>query len=66
MRNYQKCIKFDRFLLIFINNPVFSHVDMIFLFIFEQLLYGDEEDISLIDIEFVVDRIVELPKIRPH
>jgi len=35
-------------------------------FIFEQLLYGDEEDISLIDIEFVVDRIVELPKIRPH
>ena len=33
---------------------------------FEGFLYGDESEIIINDIEFCVDRIVMLPKIRPH
>ena len=33
---------------------------------FEQFLFGDEKEIIIDDMEFCVDRIVMLPKIRPH
>jgi len=33
---------------------------------FEAFLYGDGNDIVIDDLEFCVDRIVMLPKIRPH
>jgi len=34
--------------------------------VFERFLYGDDKEISINDVEFLVDRIVLLPKIRPH
>jgi len=33
---------------------------------FDQYLFGDGKEININDIEFFVDRIVMLPKIRPH
>jgi len=33
---------------------------------FEQFLYGDGKEIVIDDMEFCVDRIIMLPKIRPH
>jgi len=33
---------------------------------FERFLYEDENEIKVHDIEFCVDRIIMLPKIRPH
>jgi len=33
---------------------------------FEKFLFGDEKEIVTDDIEFCVDRIIELPRIRPH
>jgi len=33
---------------------------------FEDFIYGDGEEVSIEDIGFCVDRIIELPKIRPH
>ena len=33
---------------------------------FERFLFGDGNEIVIDDIEFCVDRIVMLPKIRPH
>jgi len=34
--------------------------------LFERFLFGDGNEISIDDMEFCVDRIVILPKIRPH
>jgi len=34
--------------------------------VFEQCLFGNENEIVVNDIEFIVDRVVMLPKIRPH
>jgi len=34
--------------------------------LFEQFLFGDEKEININDVEFCVDRILMLPKIRPH
>jgi len=34
--------------------------------LFEKFLFGEENEIGLDDMEFCVDRIVMLPKIRPH
>jgi len=33
---------------------------------FERFLFGEGNEIRINDIEFCVDRIIELPKIRPH
>ena len=33
---------------------------------FERFLFGDGNEIRINDMEFCVDRIIELPKIRPH
>jgi len=33
---------------------------------FEEYLFGEGKEIIINDIEFCVDRIIELPKIRPH
>ena len=33
---------------------------------FENFLFGEGNEIKIKDIEFCVDRIIELPKIRPH
>jgi len=33
---------------------------------FEHYLYGDEKEVFINDMEFCVDRIILLPKIRPH
>jgi len=33
---------------------------------YEHFLYGDGEEIALNDVDFCVDRIIMLPKIRPH
>jgi len=34
--------------------------------LFEKFLFGDGKEICIDDIEFCIDRIVMLPKIRPH
>ena len=34
--------------------------------VFEHFLYGDGNEIHINDMEFVIDRILMLPKIRPH
>jgi len=33
---------------------------------FERFLYGGENEVFIDDIEFCVDRIIMLPKVRPH
>jgi len=33
---------------------------------FERFLYGEEMEININDLEFCIDRIVMLPRIRPH
>jgi len=33
---------------------------------FERFLFGDENEIAIDDMEFCVNRIIELPRIRPH